>query len=806
MGDESEKGLEVNLVGDYRETVPNDVMLVECDKDYVKACQEIIRYESNGNKKAIWVKNQFHYTWLKNFVDQVGVSCKFQEKTARLILADTWNLLLPLPDWLEDGDVLKQNLLKLDIPNASPRIFSERILSYLISPVFECASLDENNLSEILESLVKDSNLKFFSDYPILHRCLQEICNNWVRNTKLDWVKDICNQLPNGANGLWKQLSAWSILNGYPSEMLEFVLTPKQVQFVQSVPSGALQGLSISQSIREQILTQIRLFFKRTRSEEVTTSKDFQKVLDRTSGRLSEEFKQVTALLKSNQFEPEQNDIERIKEKFKTCSGVSEIQLKQLEYHIKPKKPNRVELDDKWNKEEWIGWTIDEYLPYRTWQIHAKQYDPEVEEDVKRFSEWYDSEYVSIQQDPGWSLALVLNNIAQNWDDALVVIAVVDCLPISFMELVDDSLISAGFSRHEMSYRFSALPTVTEHNKPQMLSGQWSIKKNKPYESILTERVQADWRGRNVLYASNLKGLLEIEMPTKPATIVLNLVDGDKSFHEDMEAKNTTHEEELGRLYVRMAEALHKMANEWIGPQVNFHVHVVTDHGACRILKKEKTSFDSKIVNRLFDEEKYRFATISEDRAGEIPQNLWDLGFRFKPPFEDTDTVFFIPKGHNTVRSGMQAGGYTHGGATPEEVIVPVALYKPVKLAWASPAWRFIDLDWEKGTSKANFFIQRVTNVDLKIQNPNSSEIRILRASILLPADTDLKECGKPVVPARGEAVLTLNCYFQNSALTQSQLEIEITYEISGENHTILVSLESKFKSAMSTGFSIKDL
>jgi hypothetical protein len=51
-----------------------------------------------------------------------------------------------------------------------------------------------------------------------------------------------------------------------------------------------------------------------------------------------------------------------------------------------------------------------------------------------------------------------------------------------------------------------------------------------------------------------------------------------------------------------------------------------------------------------------------------------------------------------------------------------------------------------------------------------------------------------------------LDCYFKKSALDQPRLEIEILYEIAGETHTILVPLASRFKSAMATRFSLKDL
>ena len=801
MGDRHEKRTEVSFIGDFNQTISDDVVLVESDSDYVDACVEITRNEINATEKVIWVRKKNHYAWLRNFVEQVDAVCCFQEKTARLILAERWNVTLP--EWLDDETVLTQHLLSLEVDRSTPTTFTIRILSHLFNSAFESTSLGQKNLAVIIGSLVSSRHAEHFLQYPILKECLQEKCSEWRSNTAEAWVKDICNLLPTKAKDVWLPLSAWSILNGYPSEVIEYMLTPSQLSFVRKVPPVALQDLPISPDVRNQILDQIRMFFTKVRAQ-VTNSIDFQKVLEYTSGRLSDEFNQVTSILRSNQFDPERDDIEKTKDKFATCSEVSKIQLKALTYLVKPQKPTRISNIEQWKKGDWVQWTINEYLPYRSWQIHNRQFDAEVEQDVQQFSEWYVSEYVSIQQNPEDSLVLSLHKIAKNWDDALVIIAVVDCLPINFMQLIDDSLKKEGFSQHERTFCFSALPTVTEHNKPQLLSGQWSIKK-KSYGAILKQRTQEDWQDREVKYVGNLRELSELTVPTAPATIVLNLIDGDEMLHEDMEAKNTTHEEELSRLYVRMAETLRRMVDEWVDAPTNFHVHVVTDHGACRILEHEKKSFDSQVVNRIFPEEKYRFATISEDEADQIPQNLWDIGFRFKAPFGTTNEIFFIPKGHNTVRSGGKAGSYMHGGATPEEVIVPISLYKPTKATWKLPLYKFNHLDLEKDTGKAKFFIQRVVTLELEIQNPNQTELRIIKSSVLSP-DTDLKEYQKPIIPAEGASVMKLACYFRKAALKQSWLEIDLKYEISDESHSILVSLESHFKSAMATGINLKDL
>jgi hypothetical protein len=181
------------------------------------------------------------------------------------------------------------------------------------------------------------------------------------------------------------------------------------------------------------------------------------------------------------------------------------------------------------------------------------------------------------------------------------------------------------------------------------------------------------------------------------------------------------------------------------------------------------------------------------------------LGYRFKQPFLSDDRVFFLPKGHNTVRQSGKAKGYLHGGVTPEEVIVPTAVYKLIKAAWKTPAARFLNLDLVKETGRAKFYIQRVVTLKVEIQNPNVVEIRILRASVSSP-ETDLKSCDVAVIPAGSVNTIQMSCYFKKAALGEKNLELEVAYEISGEQHILTLILECEFKSAMAGGVSLKDL
>ena len=792
----------ISYVGDLAHIPSDDIFMVEKDGDYIRACQKLSRYWELHGYQRIWVRSKSHFAWLRDFTGQIGCSSQFEEKTARLVLGEQWNV--SLPDWLTDADVLEQNLLEIDVDSQQRTDFQTRFLTHFLGGSFQTDIFSASDIVPAIKALVSSDSKEAFEKYPLLQRCLENRCNQWAERSSETWLKAVCKRLPENSGEIWQWLSLWAGLHGYPDKLLEYVLAPEQILFVRGISPDAVRDLPLEPTAREQMLTQIEFLFEEIR-EQVTSNDEFQKIVGWTTGKLSQEYRYISGILKSKQFPPTEADIRVVQEKFKSCPGVSESQLNSLIFCVKPSRPTLVRPEEVWSSAEWIRWTAEEYMPYRIWQVHNGQYDEDLEQTVARFSDWYISEYASIHKDPDLSLTHCLRNIkSSDSSSEFTIILLVDCLPIAFMELLDQALRNVGLSRHDLHYRFAGLPTITEHNKTALLSGNWQNKAGN-YEAVLKNRSESDWSGKNVVYLSKLKSLSEMEVSQETTIAVLNFVDGDEILHSDVEAKSTTHEDELHRIFSRMAESVNRLSQDWTGSKEHFNVYVVTDHGACRILEEEKHSFDSAVVNKLFANEKYRFSAVTEDQVNGIPDNLWVLGHRFKRPFSDENVIYFLPRGHNTVRQTGKVKGYMHGGATPEEVIVPIASYKMVKVAWKTPSARFLNLDLVKGTGIAKFYIQRIVTLEIEIQNLNSTEIRILRASVMSP-DTDLKSCEPLTIPAGSVNSLRMNCYFKKAALNEKSLEIEIAYEIDDEQHTLPLILGSEFKSAMSVGLNLRDL
>ena len=792
----------ISYIGDLTYSVPDDVLLVEQDRDYVFACNALSNAAHSGASLQIWVRSKNHFTWLKDFAEQIGDFCAFDEKTPRIVLAEYWNVTVP--EWLSDSEVIDHKLLEFDVENKNQTSFTNRLLATFLGSVFQSNELNSDNLSEVIKALVKDEAQKMCNRLPLLSRALSEKCAAWSKSSQVPWVKEICDYLPVKPGDVWRWLSYWSILSSYPEKLLEYVLSPKQVQIVRKIPSETVHALNIEPLARSEILTQLELFFNEVGGQ-VASSLDYQKVVSLTSGKLRQEFDCLTQIIKDNRFPVSDSDVQALRDKFETCPGITSTALNALSNFVRPSKPALLDSENQWSSADWIKWAVNEYAPYRSWQIFNSHYDDDLEQTVQRFSEWYINEYTTIQKDPDLSLIHYINSLRLNESsDRLTVILLIDCLPIEFMGLLDEALRSIGLHRHELAYRFSALPSTTEYNKPPILAGNWEILENK-YESILAKRAESEWPNQNISYLSNIKALSDLRVDSEQTVAVLNLIDGDHLLHSDVESKNTTYAEELNRIFMSVAEALQGVLNELLVSGEGVSVCVVTDHGACRMLEEETRSLDSNVINKLFPDEKYRFSAVGENDSGVIPENLWVIGHKFHHPFIKDHKLYFLPKGHNTVRRAGRSQVYMHGGITPEEIIVPTALYKPDKLEWKPPSARFLNLEIVPETGRAKFYIQRVVSVKIEIQNPNPNDLRLLKVSVLSP-ETDIKGVELPEIKAGDVGVLEINCYFKKTATNVEMLEMELEYGISGETYRLPLSLESEFKSAMAGGFRLKDL
>ncbi len=792
----------IHSIGDLDLPIPETALVVDNDGSYVQACHATRTAIQNKDELNLWVRAPHHAEWLKNYFAQLRVDVEGLEETARTVLVKKWSVTIP--NWVSNEDIIKQKLLNLDIKAGAGKTFEAALINTLISVDISPAIPDNSAVRELIAALTDNRYAVARKEFPILEETLKRLATTWRARARAGWLADLCEYIPENGKIAWRLLSAVAILQSYPKELLDRVLPNGQASLARKIPRDVTEYLPLEPEAREESLTQIKLIFSECEPK-INSQSEFRKVVSWVSGRTAEEYRFIENILRSGRFEPTADDIRLTRETFKSSSEVRPSRLEALKYLARPAYPLLENNEKLPNSTDWIRWTTEKYAQYRNWQVKNNRYDAELEKTVCQFSDWYIDHYAAVQSDSNAALAQALNLLnANELENRLTILLMVDCLPVTFFGLIDHALKTSGFKRHDLSYRYAALPTVTDFNKAAVISGNPGRNKN-TYSKILTERSEADWGGAKVHYVSTLRNLSKLTIGAEASVILFNHIEGDEILHSDVEAKNRAYEEDLARSYTQLSEALFDICDRWDGAKDRVSIILLTDHGACRALKEEMRNFASRVVSKLFNDEKYRFASMTSEQANEIPENLWDTGYRFTEPFSRDTTTHFLPRGHNTVRKTGAVGGYAHGGVAPEEVIVPMARYALLSTEWKRPFVRCLNLKMSANGQKAQFYIQRVVNVEVEIQNPNSVPLQPTALELLSP-DARVKGARLCNIAPESTGILSIDLYFQKTAQNAENLELQIRYTISGEEYEKNLVFSAEFMSAMSDGFSLKNL
>jgi len=795
--------IKVSLVGDFAGTVPQRTLVVESDTDYILAAKVIRDHIEQKEIESIWVRKKAHYNWLRTYVEFVGIAVTFEEMTPRLILADSWKVTVP--DWLTDEQVIGQNLLDLQITNQHIGDFTNCILASLLGVHFIKEKLLVTDLPELLSIGSPDQQI-LLETYPVLLHCLSEKCAAWMKNSKQSWMKKFCINLQNEPELLWHDISLWVLLHGYPDQYLEYELPIHRRGLVQQLAPEKLSDIELNSVAVNEASHQVGVFFNDV-GEQIKSSEDLGKVIGCCSGRSHVEFVRVMSILQNKSSLVKDTHLSSIKQKFVSCQGVSTADLLKLDTLIAPELPANVSEGQVWDIATWCNWTTKEYIPYRNWLVENEYENEELEVTVAAFSDWYIDNYVTIHQEVDTSLVHVLTSWSDRIrNDELSLIVVVDCLPLTYFYLLLKALHVSGFHKHEQGVRFAPLPSNTDISKALLLSGDWNEEKLS-YEKIVSRRVETSWPKKKAVYLPNLQTMASLTIPEEDSAVcVLNYTPSDELMHSNPAIKGMTYEDELFNCFTKLAETTHSFVERSNKESSSVSVYVVTDHGATRILESEQKNFESNIVKDLFENSKHRYAAISKEDADNIPDNLWDIGYRFEQPFVKNDTTYFIPQGHKTAGVKRSAQGYVHGGATPEEIIVPVAVFKAVESEWMAPLGRFLNTKLDLESQAAIFHIQRLVDITIAVQNPNPDPLKMIRVEMVKPESSEVREFNPCDVNGNSETTIDVKCYFKQAAKKDYELLLRFIYQYGEEERELLLSLKSIFKSATTSGFSLKNL
>jgi hypothetical protein len=788
--------VKLNFIGNLPGDPSSSALVVVSDSDYCQA-SAILRDGNPDGVEALWVRQEHHFAWLRAQLEHCGFlkddGVEVSRMTPISLLGERWEL--EIPPWLTDELILAEGLLNKNLPEGSTSVAGG-----LLSPLM--GVLPEKISARVVGGLAEklsDPQVALQAGTPLLKAAWKSVLDDWAVSNSPSWVVAFCKRLGENPKKLWSDLTIWRLLRNYPDSTLDYALDPAAASFVRELTVEVGADMGFSPEGRQLALDQIDQVLTSARSV-VRTRQRFETLLGAVSGELVEEFAAMEEMLGRAEFDVSKDDITKVRHRFRHCAEITDGRLATLSLLVSPPLPIAI-VDEKADATAWRRWALDQYLPYRWWQIQRRVTESQVEQSVANFSEWYCENYSLVHGDSEASSIQVIgrwrNEILQ---DRVSLILLVDNLPWFFWDLFERSLAKAGLHRHESGYSFTPLPSHTSVCKPQLVSGKLNAS-GIEYLKLMQARSTDEWQGRSVHYLMGVDQLAALPATGDPYVALLNYLAADEALHGDAEATGSTWTQQLELLFGNLAQAVGEFAKRVSGGGRNFGLYVVTDHGATLILPEERKAADAQLTKKLFPNEKYRSATLSPSEAEQIPENFWTLGHRLESPM--SDNVYFIPRGHNTVASSGQRLTFSHGGATPEEVLVPSGLFRLYSAAWTTPKVRFVDLDLTGG--RARFYIKRIVKLTFEVQNPNADECR-LEGIEISPAVGEVRHFDTIQIPARGTALGSLSLYFADSALTAEKLTLSFGLRIGQDALLQAIELPVAITSATQGGIDLKNL
>lgn len=791
--------LKVYYVGSLSDNPSDGVLDVHCDADYLMAIHSL-EDTKTGIPKEFWVRNSYHYSWIQAYTEHTGLSriqnVEFKQVTARDILSDRWGQ--SLPHWLTNEAIAEEGLLHtqslkdaMDIPTA---LLAKKVpaVAKLMTkegefPASHAGALAEKvSEPEIATSLTSGIGLNAWN----------AVCERWRTEATNKWQREFVDRLEKDSKRLWSDLTIWLILRSYPDEFKGFAIDSGALAFLRHIPPESLKEMSLCALGTEQALDQISHHFNQILDSSPDTDL-VDNVLSQISGRLEQEFDYVERIFDAVPQAVTTTRLEKIESLF--ADSVAPERLAKLRSRIPPPKPQAIA--DTASAQDWLKWSINEYIPYRSWQVQQDSFDPNLEQIVARFSRWYTDHYTALHSDPELS---AIQGLSQ-WKDEILsddfsLLLVVDNLPYFFIRAFDQAMRSAGFFLHERKPRFVPVPSKTDVSKPMLLSGGPTDLAD--YKKMLGDRSFHEWQKRDVDYFSSLKEFNSASHDNYPRVALLNYLAGDEFLHQDSNKSGVSEEDQLGLLYKALAAGSYDMCRKIVNSGRKVGVYVLTDHGATRLLREESQAVDSTLSKKLFTNQKCRSATMSVEQADAIPSNLWSLGMRFEYSAH-SDKVHFIPVGHNTVASTRMEDSYFHGGATPEEVIVPFSLYRLDKPERPKLGIRIIESADSNGIYK--WYIKRIVTVTLELQN-RSGSIGSVSQVRMDPEVGEIRHFDTVEVANGKSANCKVSLYFQPAAMQISELTLIVETKYAEEPIQSRITFPVDISSAMSGGLDLKKL
>lgn len=406
-----------------------------------------------------------------------------------------------------------------------------------------------------------------------------------------------------------------------------------------------------------------------------------------------------------------------------------EATLKSLEILVAPPDPQIPEPD--WSTEQWLAWATTEYMPYFAWIIRQRQPRDTQMKLAGHFADWLVATYPSLM----FSQNPVIVSVQQNHLHQLFATNQVD---VVFWFIIDgltwwqglrltELYNQSGLGIVELGPQLSALPSVTAISKRAIARGYLdsSLEKS-PVAKLLEDRLTYNILPAVVLtQSSTFEEVLAGGLQNGVYILLYNGLD-----RHNHDSRHFTADESVDGYLRLIARLTNAGFQQCLRQGLRARAIISSDHGSTLLPDNAPVLDTPRFVNLLDDElgepdngqNLYRRTRACGVEREPTAAELAQLESDWYPLRSDVFNLphhFLMPKGYAAVK--RRPTGWTHGGATPEETVVPFFEVQPQPLEIAPP---IVKID---GFLRA----AQTSQLQVTIINPNPTPLNAVRFNIV---------------------------------------------------------------------------
>ncbi|MBS1253764.1 MAG: hypothetical protein MAG451_02817 [Anaerolineales bacterium] len=768
-------------------------ILVENVADYIPAYSAMTAAIHASRPLRIIVRHRAAGIWLQRAQEKYGVNrISVAEVTRRGRLAEHWEV--DIPAWVSEQDIERSDLLDIPPLRAQPgQRFEDVILEGFYSPFLTYDRLPLDYLVDLLDSY-DEKRWAAADRRPIAERVKRRRLSAWAEAARSEGEQLLVQGLQEDPGALRSLLCRYRAVRDYPKDVGRRLLG-KQFDQLQELHL-ALDNLQIDAQTAGDALDQIEVYLQTVARDDL--SRDVvEQVLNQVSGYLLTEFNAIELMLRDEGVDVDRDLLDHMRSAFAPIQDRIRARLADLDLLIEPDRPPRPE--PAWSVEQWLTWATRDYLPYRFWLEEVDQLDEEVAEFAEMYADWLYDNFLSIRvSHPNVVYQAIYNSIRHLDDDdhldddCVLLFIIIDNFNYKFFADFRSMLQGHGYFCQAARPYLSMLPSATEVSKKTMAVGNVQPFEGSAYRKPV-EETWSEQTGRRVKYLPYVGDLKTVRQRAHDIYI-LNYMPVDEALHSNTRQTGISHAEAVRGKLRALAGTIHDFALR-LGIEDLLRVVICSDHGSTKIPATMPNIIDKAFYADRVTDKHHRYVSVSDAELAALPDNArYQCYFIEKNRFQ-LDTNYLAARGYyRFVKTNENY--YVHGGLTPEESIVPYAVFERVALELKPPTIRLLTDEFRYGVK---------THIQMEIVNPNEQSLLNVEVSLQTP-NVEADSVSLPEVPGLAARTVTIaDARIRRGSDEVNHLAIAVAYEFAGRAYRETREFGISVKSLMETTFDFSD-